>query len=60
MSRPTLVLVDRCNHRLLNASFLIDHRPGAIQKEAGAVWRFDVREVNLDSTDLNVQLWASA
>jgi hypothetical protein len=26
---------------------------------AGAVWRFDVREVNLDSTDLNVQLWAS-
>ena len=58
MSRPTLVLVDRCNHRA--ASFRIDHRPGAIQKEAGAVWRFDVREVNLDSTDLNVQLWASA
>jgi hypothetical protein len=26
---------------------------------AGAVWRFDVREVNLDSADLNVQLWAS-
>lgn len=26
---------------------------------AGAVWRFDVREINLDSTDLNVQLWAS-
>ena len=26
---------------------------------AGAVWRFDVREVNLDSTDLNIQLWAS-
>ncbi|MGC2042710.1 MAG: hypothetical protein WA669_02705, partial [Pseudolabrys sp.] len=26
---------------------------------AGAVWRFDVRQVNLDSADLNVQLWAS-
>ena len=26
---------------------------------AGAVWRFDVREVNLDSADLNIQLWAS-
>jgi len=26
---------------------------------AGAVWRFDVREVNLDSADLSVQLWAS-
>lgn len=26
---------------------------------AGAVWRFDVREVNLNSTDLNIQLWAS-
>jgi hypothetical protein len=26
---------------------------------AGAVWRFDVREVNLDSAGLNVQLWAS-
>ena len=26
---------------------------------AGAVWRFDVREVNLDSADRNVQLGAS-
>jgi hypothetical protein len=26
---------------------------------AGAVWRFDVREVNLDSENLNIQLWAS-
>jgi hypothetical protein len=26
---------------------------------AGAVWRFDVREANLDSADLNIQLWAS-
>jgi hypothetical protein len=26
---------------------------------AGAVWRFDIREVNLDSADLNIQLWAS-
>ena len=26
---------------------------------AGAVWRFDVREVNLNSADLNVQLFAS-
>lgn len=25
----------------------------------GAVWRFDVREVSLDSADLDVQLWAS-
>jgi hypothetical protein len=26
---------------------------------AGAVWRFDVREINLDSADLSIQLWAS-
>ena len=26
---------------------------------AGAVWRFDVRESNLDSADLDIQLWAS-
>jgi hypothetical protein len=26
---------------------------------AGAVWRFDVRDVSLDSADLNIQLWAS-
>jgi hypothetical protein len=26
---------------------------------AGAVWRFDVREVNLDSADLRIELWAS-
>ena len=26
---------------------------------AGAVWRFDVREVNLDSANLSIQLWAS-
>ena len=26
---------------------------------AGAVWRFDVREINLDLADLSIQLWAS-
>jgi hypothetical protein len=26
---------------------------------AGAVWRFDVREVSLDSADLRIELWAS-
>src|SRR5262245_47400141 len=26
---------------------------------AGAVFRFDLREINLDSADLNIQLWAS-
>ena len=26
---------------------------------AGGVWRFDVREANLDSADLSIQLWAS-
>ena len=30
-----------------------------MNRGAGAVWRFDVREVNLDSADLNIQLWAS-
>jgi hypothetical protein len=29
------------------------------RRGAGAVWRFDVRDVNLDSADLNIQLWAS-
>jgi len=26
---------------------------------AGAVWRFDVREINLDSAELSIELWAS-
>jgi hypothetical protein len=30
-----------------------------MNRGAGAVWRFDVREVNLDSADLNIQLRAS-
>lgn len=29
------------------------------RRGAGAVWRFDVREVNLDSADLRFELWAS-
>ena len=30
-----------------------------MRRGAGAVWRFDVREVNLDSADLRIELWAS-
>lgn len=30
-----------------------------MKRGAGAVWRFDVREVNLDSADLTIELWAS-
>jgi len=53
---PVLVVMRDSNVVFTKPLFGGDFRTA---RGAGAVWRFDVREVNLDSANLSIQLWAS-